>query len=310
MATIWKGAISFGLVTIPANLEPAVRERSGLSFRQLHGKDLAPIKMERVCSRDREPVPWGEIVKGFEYAPDRFVVMEQADFDAAAPPKSKLLELEQFVALADIDPRFFDTPYLLRPGAHGEKAYALLREALRETERVGIGKITLREKQHLAAVRPSGDALIVQFMRFAPDLVDIEAYAFPSASAVRPQELAMARQLVENLSEQFEPARFHDETTERLQAVIDAKLAGMDVPREDISQEPEGTRVIDLMARLEESLKQGRGGNGAKPKRGETTREASETRAVRKPRSAKTAASRTRPSGEPAKTRPTRRRSA
>ena len=260
MATIWKGAISFGLVTIPANLEPAVRERSGLSFRQLHRDDLAPIRMERVCSRDRAPVAWSDIVKGFEYAPDRFVVMEKEDFDAASPPRSKLLELEQFVALSDIDPRYFDTPYLLRPGAHGEKAYALLREALRETGRVGIGKITLREKQHLAAVRPSGDALIVQFMRFAPDLVDVDAYAFPAASAVRPQELTMARQLVENLSESFDPARFRDETTERLRAVIDAKLAGMDVPREEIVDEPEGTRVIDLMARLQESLTQARGG--------------------------------------------------
>ena len=306
MATIWKGAISFGLVTIPANLEPAVRERSGLAFRQLHRADLSPIKMERVCSRDRAPVPWGEIVKGFEYAPDRFVVMEKADLDAAAPPRSKLLELEPFVALADNDPRFCDPPDQQRPRAPGEKAYALLREALRETERVGIGKITLREKQHLAAVRPSGDALIVQFMRFAPDLVDVDAYAFPAASAVRPQELAMARQLVENLSEPFEPPKapaadkftteelpnielatraadagaapgqewwtaFHspklDETTERLRAVIDAKLAGMDVPHEEMDVEPEGTRVIDLMARLEESLKRPRGGARSSSKR-------------------------------------------
>lgn len=301
MATIWKGAISFGLVTIPANLEPAVRERSGLSFRQLHRDDHSPIKMERVCSRDRAPVAWSEIVKGFEYAPDRFVVMEQADFDAAAPPRSKLLELEQFVALTDIDPRFFDTPYLLRPGAHGEKAYALLREALRETGRVGIGKITLRDKQHLAAVRPSGDALIVQFMRFAPDLVDVDAYAFPSASAVRPQELAMARQLVENLSEEFEPTRFHDETTERLRAVIDAKLAGMDVPHDEIDVEPEGTRVIDLMARLEESLKRPKGSAAKKARRAEPEAE---------PRTARTKTARARPRPEPAKPRSTRRRSA
>ena len=297
MATIWKGAISFGLVTIPANLEPAVRERSGLAFRQLHRDDLAPIRMERVCSRDRAPVAWSDIVKGFEYAPDRFVVMEKADFDAASPPRSKLLELEQFVALSDIDPRYFDTPYLLRPGAHGEKAYALLREALRETGRVGIGKITLREKQHLAAVRPSGDALIVQFMRFAPDLVDVDAYAFPAASAVRPQELTMARQLVENLSEAFDPARFRDETTERLRAVIDAKLAGMDVPREEIVDEPEGTRVIDLMARLQESLTRVRGGT----KRASSAGDA-------EPRAAKKAAgARKRPRGVAAKARGSRR---
>lgn len=254
MATIWKGAISFGLVTIPVNLEPAVREASRISFRQLHGADLAPVRQERVCSRDGTPVAWGEIVKGYEYAPDRFVVVDEADLEAAAPARSKLLELEQFVALADIDARFFHTPYLLRPGAHGEKAYALLREALRETARVGLGKVTLRDRQHLVAVRPLGEALVAQFMRFAPDLVDVDAYAFPSATAVRPQELAMALQLVENLTEPFDAARFHDESTERLRAVIDAKLAGLDVPTEAVAAEPEGTRVIDLMSRLEESL--------------------------------------------------------
>lgn len=263
MATIWKGAISFGLVTIPVHLESAVRAESRISFRQLHKDDLSPIRYERFCKREDEPVAWNDIVKGYEYAPDKFVVIEKEDLKAAAPPKSKLIEIMDFVAADEIDPRYFETPYFLLPDAHGDKPYALLREAIREKNMVGIGKLTMREKQHLVGIRAVGDALVCEVMRFAEELVDVEAFDFPDADSVRPQELTMAQQLVENLAEPFDPAKYRDEYNERLQSIIDAKLKGKRITVEE-EEEPEGTRVVDLMSRLQESLAMGKGAKGAR----------------------------------------------
>lgn len=269
MATIWKGAISFGLVTIPVHLESAVRAESHISFRQLHRDDLSPIRYERFCKAEDVPVAWDDIVKGYEYAPDRFIVIDKEDLRAAAPPKSKLIEIMDFVAADEIDPRFFETPYFLLPDAHGDKPYALLREAIRERGMVGIGKLTLRERQHLAGIRVVGDALVLELMRFAAELVDVDGFSFPPADLVRPQELTMARQLVENLAESFDPSKYHDEYQERLQAMIDAKLKGKRITVAE-EAEPEGTKVVDLMARLQESLAMGkgasRGGRGAAAK--------------------------------------------
>lgn len=253
MATIWKGTISFGLVNIPVHLEAAVRRGASVSFRQLHRDDLAPIKMERVCSRDGEPVPWSDVVKGYEYAPDQFVVIDKEDLEAARPPKSKLFEISDFVAAEELDARYFETPYFLLPDGPDAKAYVLLREAIRESGMVGIGTITLRERQHLAAIRTVGDALVLELMRFAHELVDVDAYQFPPADAVRPQELTMARQLIGNLAERFAPEKYRDEYHERVMAVIARKLKGEKVRPAEL-EEPSGTRVVDLMERLRESL--------------------------------------------------------
>lgn len=257
MATIWKGTISFGLVNIPAHLESAVRPEATIAFRQLHKDDLSPIKMKRFCEHEGVEVPWGEIVKGYEYAPDRFVVLEKEEIEAARPPKSKLLEIVDFVAAGEIDSRYFDTPYFILSDGHDAKAYALLREAMRETGMVGIGTITLRERQRLVAVRPIGDALVLELMRYASELVDADAYSFPGAEKVRKQELAMAVQLVRNLAEPFAPAKYTDDYRERLEAIIARKLEGKTIEREE-EVEPEGTKVVDLMARLQESLKVGK----------------------------------------------------
>jgi DNA end-binding protein Ku len=173
MATIWKGAITFGLVNIPVELRPAVRS-DRLSFRMLHGEDMAPVKYERVCSADGEPVPWNEVVKGYEYAKGKFVVMTPEDFEQAKLEKSKTIDIMDFARDEEIDPRFFDTPYYLLPTKGGEKAYALLREAIRRCGTVGVGKIIVREKQHLAGIKVVGDALVLETMRFADELIDVK----------------------------------------------------------------------------------------------------------------------------------------
>src|ERR687886_1247284 len=166
MASIWKGTLSFGLVTVPVELRSAVRA-DAISFRLLHADDLAPIKYERVCSADGEVVPWGDIVKGYEYKKGKFVVLTDEDFKAAALESSKMLEILDFVREEEIDPRYFDTPYYLVAQKGGEKAYALLREAIRSTEMIGIGKFTLRQKQQLASVKAVGRALVLEVLRFA-----------------------------------------------------------------------------------------------------------------------------------------------
>jgi len=270
MASIWKGTISFGLVNIPAHLESAVRPEASISFRQLHKDDLSPIKMKRFCQREDEEVPWSDIVKGYEYAPDRFVVLEKEELEAARPPKSKLLEIVDFVSAEAIDSRYYDTPYFLVPDGHDAKAYALLREAMRQTGMVGIGTITMREKERLVTVRPMEDALLLEVMRYASELVDASTLSFPSGEKLRPQELTMAVQLVENLAEPFQPEKYHDSYQERLEAIIEKKLKGKKIEIEP-EEEPGETKVVDLMARLQESLAMGKRGakasRSAKPAR-------------------------------------------
>ncbi len=264
MATIWKGAITFGLVNIPVELRPAVRT-DRLSFRMLHGEDMAPVKYERVCSADGEPVPWSEIVKGYEYAKGKFVVMTPEDFEQAKLEKSKTIDILDFAKDDEIDPRFFDTPYYLLPTKGGEKAYALLREAVRRCGTVGIGKIIVREKQHLAAIKVVGEALVLETMRFADELIDVKELSFPSSDIVRPQELEMAEQLVSNLAEPFDPSKYTDDYRSNLMRIIKAKMKGKKVKLEEADEGPADPKVIDLMSRLRESLEQGRGkASGAK----------------------------------------------
>jgi DNA end-binding protein Ku len=267
MAAIWKGTLSFGLVTVPVEMRSAVQE-DRLSFRMLHGEDLAPVKFERVCSADGEVVPWGEIVKGYEYAKGKYVVLEDEDFKAAAVETSRTIEILDFVKDAEIDPRFFETPYYLVPGKGGDKAYALLREALKRTDAVGIGKVTLRQAQHLAAVRASGDAIMLELMRFQAELVDAEAIDFPSAEGVRAQELQMAEQLIANLAEPFDPAKYTDDYRANLMRIIRAKLKGKKVDLETEAAEPADAKIVDLMSRLRESLERSRGAKGAAGTRG------------------------------------------
>jgi DNA end-binding protein Ku len=257
MASIWKGTLTFGLVSIPVELRTAVRA-DHISFRLLHSEDLSPVKYERVCQTDGEPVPWNEIVKGYEYEKGKFVVLTDDDFKKAALDSSRTIDIIDFVREDEIDARFFETPYYLVPTKGGDKPYALLREAMRESGVVGVGKVIIRRTQHLAGVRVVGDALVLEIMRFANELVDITEYSFPGNEMLREQEMTMAKQLVENLAEPFDPERYTDDYRANLMKLIRAKMKGKKVTAAEPLPEDEDTKVLDLMSRLQASLEEGR----------------------------------------------------
>lgn len=265
---IWTGALTFGLVNIPVKLHSAVQAREKISFRLLHKEDLSPIRYERVCQKEGEVVDWKDIVKGYEYSKGKFVVLTDEDFKAAAIESTKAIEIIDFVAAEEIDPRYFETPYYLLPSKGGEKPYALLREAIRNTGTVGIGKLTMRSNaHHLAGVKAVGDALLLEIMRFADELVNESEYSFPSESGVRPQELKMAEQLVQNLSEAFDPTKYTDDYHDNLMEIIRAKMKGKTIAVAE-PEERESTQVVDLMARLQESLNMGKRAAAAGAKAG------------------------------------------
>jgi DNA end-binding protein Ku len=249
---LWKGSIAFGLVNIPVELYTAVRD-SRPHFRMLHADDKSPIKFERVCAREGKPVAWEDLVKGYEYEKGRFVVLTKDDFKAAALEKSRTVDIRNFVKGEDIDDRFFETSYYLAPQKGGERAYALLREAIRETGLVGIATIVLREAQHLAALEVKGDAMVLTMMRYAEELVDISEYSFPAATNIRKPELTMARTLVEQLADKWDPNQYTDEYRANLMKIIKAKMKGKTVELHE-TQEPRSAEVVDLMERLRQSL--------------------------------------------------------
>src|SRR5437588_11968460 len=181
---LWKGSISFGLVNIPIELHTAVRDHRP-KFRMLHAKDKSPVKFERMCGRDGKPVAWEDLVKGFEYQKGHFVVMSKEDFQTAALEKTRTIDIVDFVKAEEIDDRFFETPYYLVPAKGGERAYALLREAIRESGRIGIANVILREAQHLAAVEVIQQAIVLSVMRFADELVDVAQVVFPATERLR-----------------------------------------------------------------------------------------------------------------------------
>lgn len=276
MAAIWKGSVTFGLVNIPVELRTAVRA-DHISFRMLHEEDLSPIKYERVCSADGEPVPWNEIVKGYEYEKGKYVIMSEDDFKAAAIEGSKTIDILDFVKEEEIDPRYFETPYYLVPAKGAEKSYALLREAIRSSEAVGIGKVIIRQTQHLAGIKVVGDALVLEIMRFSNELVNADEYTFPDRDQVRPQELKMAEQLIENLAEPFDPARYTDDYRSNLMKIIKAKMKGKKVKLEE-PEEVVDTGVLDLMSRLRASLEQQTPKKGARAKKAPAAKRARSTK--------------------------------
>lgn len=249
---LWKGAIAFGLVNIPVELHTAVRD-SRPRFRLLHADDKSPVKFERVCVREGKPVAWEELVKGYEYEKGRFVVLTKEDFRTAALEKSRTVDIRAFVKGEEIDDRFFETSYYLTPAKGGERAYALLREAIRATELVGIATIVLRDAQHLAALEVVKDAMVLTMMRYAEELVDNSEYKFPTAKDVRKPEMQMARALVEGLADTWDPSQYTDEYRANLMKIIKAKLKGKEVHL-TAPAERQSAEVVDLMERLRQSL--------------------------------------------------------
>ena len=278
---MWKGSIAFGLVNIPVELYSATRDHRP-RFRLLHAKDESPVHYERVCQSEGKPVGWEDLVKGYEYEKGQFVILTKDDFKTAALQKTNTIDIIDFVDPAEVDERFFETPYYLQPAKGADRAYALIREAIRESGKIGVAKIILRDAQHLAAVEAINDALVLTMMRFADELADMDEFSFPKAGDIRPAELKMAKQLVESLSAKWEPEKYTDEYKENLMRVIKGKLKGK-TPKLHERATPQQADVIDLMARLRASLE----GTSAKGK-GKTEKSAGTTGKSKRPAARKT----------------------
>src|SRR5262245_23089616 len=275
---IWKGSLAFGLVNIPVELHTAIRDNRP-RFRLLHAKDKSPVRFERVCIRDGNPVAWEDVVKGYEVSKGHFVVLTKDDFKAAAVEKTKTVDIIDFVDAAEIDDRFFEVPYYLLPVRGGERSYALLREAMRESQRVGIAKFVLRDKQHLAAVEVIGDALVLTVMRFSDELADVGQFEFPRAE-VRKQELTMARTLIGNLEAKWDPSKYTDQYRANLLKIIRARTKGQ-TTKLDAGEEKRSADVVDLMERLRQSLEgagTSKSGRAARAAKGARTRRAKSKR--------------------------------
>ena len=251
--SMWKGSIAFGLVNIPVELYSATRDHRP-KFRLLHAKDEEPVRYERVCQKEGKPVAWEDLVKGYEYAKNQFVVITKDDFKTAAVEKTKTIDILDFVDPGEIDERYFETPYYLTPGKGADRAYALLREAIRASGRIGIAKIILRDAQHLAAVEAIGDALVLTMMRFSDELADLDEFRFPKKTDIRAAELNMAKQLIASLEAKWEPDKYTDEYKENLMRVINAKMKGKTPRLVAEDHGPKQAEVVDLMARLRASL--------------------------------------------------------
>jgi DNA end-binding protein Ku len=260
---IWRGSLSFGLVAIPVQMHTAVREHRP-KFRLLHAKDKSPIKYERVCQRDGKPVAWEDLVKGYEYERGRYVVLTKEDFKAAALEKDRRVQVSDFVPDDAIDDRYFDQPYYLLPDKGGEHAYAVFQQALAEAGRVGIGKVVMREKQHLVAVESIEGRLVLTMMRFADEVVDVPEASGVDRVKVPARELKLATDLIDALAADWEPEKYADDYQKNLQDVIKGKLKGETVVIDE-AEVPMGAEVVDLAERLRRSL-EAAGGKKAKTK--------------------------------------------
>ena len=254
---IWKGSIAFGLVSIPVEVHTAVRDHRP-RFRMLHARDQSPVRYERVCQHEGKPVAWEDLVKGYEYEKGRFVVLTREDLKAAALKKERAIDIMDFVKSEDIDDRYFETPYYLTPQKGAHHAYAVLRDALQASARVGIAKVIIRDAQHLAAVEVIDNALVLTMLRYADELVDVSQLEFPARENVRKAELDMAKLLIDNLAAEWEPSKYTDEYRENLMTLIKARLKGAK-PKLPASEAPPEGHVVDLMERLRQSLEASRG---------------------------------------------------
>jgi DNA end-binding protein Ku len=273
--SIWTGAISFGLVTVPVKLYSAVNRKT-VRFHQLNGKTGVRIAQRRVDPSTGDEVAYEDIVKGFELTPDHYVVIEPGELEALEPKKTKTIEIEDFVELSDIDPIFYDHPYYLAPGPGGAKPYRLLLEAMRETGRVAIARVVIRSKEQLVALRPMGDDVLgISTMLFSDEVVEpdkIDELAAAADVEATARELDIAKQLVESLAGQFDPSKYHDTYREEVLDLIERKAAGEEIAVQPVTED-EAEPVPDLMAALKASLdavrekdSEGNGGGTAKKK--------------------------------------------
>lgn len=259
---IWSGTLSFGLLNIPVQLMSGTRG-TDLSFRMLDARDKSPIRYERVNAETGEEVPWKDVVKAFEYDKGSYVVLEQEDIRSAAPESHDAIEVEAFVDVEAIGPQYFEKPYVLVPAKKAEKGYVLLRETLKRTGRIGIARVVIRSREHLCAVLPQGDALLLVMMRYPQELVDVGDYALPAGQAgdyrVSQREMQMAEALIASMESDWKPAGYKDEFRARLQKVIEKRIKakGGKVRKsleEPALREDAATNVVDFMSLLQQSI--------------------------------------------------------
>jgi DNA end-binding protein Ku len=304
--SMWKGAISFGLVTIPVSVYPATEEKS-LKFNQLHDEDGGRIRYKRVCEKDGEEVSYDHIVKGYEVEKDRYVILDDDDFDKVPVESSRAIDIDRFVDLDEIDPIMFKKSYYLIPEQTGAKAYALLREAMSQDGRVGVAKVSFRDKEHLAALRFKDEALTLETMYWPDEIREAEFGDADVDVKVRDQELAMARQLIESLTAEWNPEEYTDEYREALMQIVEAKVNGEEI--EVVEPEPTA-KVVDLMEALKASVaaakkgdepKAASGGGGSRSSGGGSSKKktaAKKTSSSKKTSSTKKTAARKKAVGE------------
>ena len=258
---LWKGAISFGLVNVPVELFSAQKRSSELDLTMLDRRDMAPVGYKRVNKASGKEVPWEDVVKGYEYEDGRYVVLSEEDFRRANPELAKTVDIVAFVERADIAPHYFETPYYLGPGKRGEKAYALLRDALDKAGKVGIATVVIRTRQYLAALVPQGDALMLNTLRYGAELktpADLDIPEKLKGAKVSAKELDMALRLIDDMADKWQPEKYHDTYHEDLLKRIEEKVkAGQTEELTEPSREAKaekGAEVIDLMALLRKSV--------------------------------------------------------
>ena len=256
MRAIWKGSISFGLVNIPIALYPATRKEE-FRFRLLRKGDLSPVSYKRVAEKDGKEVPWDQIVKGYEYEKGKYVVLKDEDFERVDLEATQTVDIQDFVEVDEIDPIFFYKPYYLEPQKSGDKAYVLLRDALKETKKVGIAKVVIKTRQYLAGVKPEDGALVLELMHFADELIDTSQLHLPKKLEAGKREINMAKSLIDNMSAKWNPEKYRDDYREALMEVIEEKVesGGKEIEQKP-KKAPKPTKVIDLVEVLQKSLEQ------------------------------------------------------
>lgn len=255
MRAIWKGAISFGLVNIPVSLFPALR-REELKFRLLRASDLSPVNYKRVAEADGKEVPWAQIVKGYEHEKGKFVVLKDEDFARVDVEATQAVDIIHFVKLAEVNPLLFNKPYYMEATKGGERAYVLLREALVDTGKIGIAKVVIKTRQHLAAIKPQEKGLMLELMHFPEELLEPAEFKTPAKKGPGAQELKMARSLIETMSAPWEPEDYQDEYHEVLEQIIEDKVkhAGRHAKSAPAAKSKSASNVIDLVAVLQQSI--------------------------------------------------------
>ena len=254
MRPIWNGAISFGLVNIPIGVYSATHSER-ISFNFLHKKDLGRIHNVRVCDVCGKQVPYEDLVRGYEYEKGEYVALEEEDFDKIAIESSKTINVMEFVDQEEIDPMFFDTPYYLAPGKNADHVYALFREALKESGKVGIAKVAFREREHLAAVKAHENALMLDTMFFADEIAKPGELDLPRTAKISEKELKLAEKLIEEMSGKFKPEKYEDTYREALLEMIEAKVKGKHGKAKRVASKKATTNVVDIMSKLKASLK-------------------------------------------------------